>query len=778
MTAQLPNSYQSNFDSSKNYFEPLFFPGQGLAAYEKNDIFKLADNKRKELARLIVKEGDIVDGASPVVNNATGAVRVPAGKIWVKDEIIAYPESTFTIAIDETVKLGVYIVEKLISGGVNVGNDEDPDLLDPSADIDGKIYATSGRETSKRLQNVLTWGWKTDSEASQTTGVFYEVFSVNNGILILPTTVSSRSGIIEEIAIYDRDVNGPYIVEGLDVGFDYEEADTSTYFLNVAPGRANINGYKRSISANTRFELPFDPDLRQVTGDPFVITVGNVEYTETVTRGGTPGTADALGRSDIQSITSVTSLDGLTTYTVTTDYTLVGDTISWAPGGAEPAGAAEYLVTYEFTGATVETDKGPLDEVISVLAPLKITEETVVRGAIADSTDALANTSVVSLIEVKQGATTYTAGVDYQLTGSTVDWSLGGIEPSASSSYTVTYTYNKTIAADVGSLGSTTYTIDNQGAAGDLVNGSTVLTNYNYRLPRIDLLEFTQSGQLRRIKGVSQDARPNAPTNSPDSIGLVEITLDWLNAPTLRKIGNIAIKQGELQGIKNRLYTQGVLLAELQLTLNATLAGASNAGIFTDAFTDTDKTDAGKTQTLKIVDNTLTIPLTLTRGNLDNVNNQSFSTLTAADEVILDQSQKTAAVKINPFATFTAKVPITTDSPIDHQVDDTSDDTIIGVSNPDPIRIVIDPSYPVVIPSNGGTVPDPITPDPVHRLGLTELRDLIKDTKGINKLQPKGKAKTLAIVTKLNAGETLGVVKIGGVLVDTATGEVVKNKKS
>lgn len=779
MTAQLPNSYQSNFDPSKNYFEPLFFPGKGLAAYEKNDVFKLIDHKRKELAKLIVTEGDIVDGASPVVDSLTGDVRIPPGKIFVKDEIIPYPESTFTIAVDTTIKLGVFVEELLISGGEDEENNEDPDLLDPSADIDGKVYATSGTETSKRLQNKLTWGWK-DSEggASQEEGVFYGIFSVTNGILILPSTTTSKSGIVEEIARYDRDVNGNYIVKGLEVSFDYENIDSDFYILDVKPGTANVNGFKRTRTSNDKFRVDIDPDLRQVDNDPFVITVvNNLEYTATITKGSANG-SDALGRVDVQSISSVTSLDGLTTYTPTTDYVLSGNNISWAPGGVEPTTGAEYLVTFLFTGALVETDKAPIDSVSEVVANLEITEETVVRGAVANTTDSLAHTSVTALIEVKQGLTTFVPGTDYILTGSTVNWSPGGAEPSVTSSYTVTYRYNRSILPDTGSINNGQFTITNKGVNGDLVDGSSVLATYDYRLRRIDLLELDQSGNLNRVKGVSQDSNPNVPAASPNAIALATINLDWVNEPKVRNVGNIAIQQGDLQDLRNKQYTQGILIAELQLQLNAVLAGASNAGMFVDSFTDIDKTDLGIEQSLTIADDLLSMPLLVTTGDLDNEANLTYHTLEATDELIVEQNQRTAVMKINPYATFVAAQPIIIDTKIDYQVDDFTDRTMIGGSNPDPNSWIKNPG-PVNVTPTGGDDPvvDPKVPTLADRMTLAEFRQQIKDAKGVEQLSPKGRQQTLNAYVKLLSGEQIETVKVGKQTFDVDTGAMIKTKK-
>jgi hypothetical protein len=775
MSANLPNEYQNNFDANKNYVESLHFPGRGLAAYEVNEVLTMYDNKRLEVAKAIFQEGDII-GSSPVVNNATGGTIIPAGKIFARNEIIIYPEQTFVIPIDRPIKLGVFIQEVVVSGGTNVSNNEDPELLDPSANINpGKFYATSNQETSKRLKLNIQWGWK-DAIGGQTpgaVGVFYEVYDVDNGILILAPAATSRSGIIEEIARYDRDVNGSYIVRGFEVDFDYENADRDAYYLDIKSGVANVNGFKISRTANDRFELPIDPDTRLVSNDPDVLNIETLTFTETLEKGTANG-QDLLGRPDVQSIVEITSEDGFTTYVDGVDYQLNGNSVDWSLGGAEPATSDNYIVTYTFLGAEVQVDKAPLNDVTGIVAPLEITDENVIRGSVANTADTTANSPIVSIINVKQGATTFTQGVDYQLTGSTVDWSLGGAEPAPNSSYTVTYRYNKVILPDEGSISSDTFTITNQGIDGDIVDGSTVLVTYNFRLKRIDLLELAQNGLLRRIKGVSQERFPNQPEGSSDAIPLARIELDWENAPRITELFNIAIKQGELNAMKNRLFTQGVLLAEMKLELNASLDGASNAGIFAEAFVDIDKSDLGKPQTLLITDDQLTIPLDTVIGSPDqSALVQTFQTLDSTDEVIVEQSQRTAVMRINPYATFEVARPVEIDSKIDNQVDDFTDRTMAQSSNPDPFSWTKNPVNTTIV----DTIVEPPVLTVADRMTLTGLRDIVKDAKGIEKLKPKGVKKTLNIIAKLNAGETLGNVKIGSIVVDTATGAVVKNKR-
>lgn len=70
-----------------------------------------------------------------------------------------------------------------------------------------------------------------------------------------------------------------------------------------------------------------------------------------------------------------------------------------------------------------------------------ITNEKIERGS--GNTDTLSTpTSAHSIVSVGDlpGIPSYTDGVDYQLTGDTVDWSLGGSAPTAGDYYYVTYT--------------------------------------------------------------------------------------------------------------------------------------------------------------------------------------------------------------------------------------------------------------------------------------------------------------------------------------------------
>ena len=148
------------------------------------------------------------------------------------------------------------------------------------------------------------------------------------------------------------------------------------------------------------------------------------------------------------------------------------------------------------TGSMVVTvNRPPLAQVLD----LKVTQqkiETVAHGAFTGSRDVLTEPTVVAVLTVKQGGTTYTQGTDYKVVGDEIDWSPGGAEPAPGSSYQVTYQYIASVTPTA--LTDTGFTVSG------VVPGSTMYLDYQWQLPRVDVLALTADGQVERIKGISQ----------------------------------------------------------------------------------------------------------------------------------------------------------------------------------------------------------------------------------------------------------------------------------
>lgn len=161
------------------------------------------------------------------------------------------------------------------------------------------------------------------------------------------------------------------------------------------------------------------------------------------------------------------------------------------------------------------------------LDQVRITAEktvTVTHGAFSGAKDPLPDNSILSLVEVKQGATTYVQGTDYKLTSGQVDWSLVGAEPAPGSTYTVKYQYQTTNATVTG-LDSTGFTVS--GA----VSGTLVTIDYTFALPRIDAIVLDAEGRATRIKGVASQFSPAAPAIPSTELQIATIYHTWADDP-------------------------------------------------------------------------------------------------------------------------------------------------------------------------------------------------------------------------------------------------------
>ena len=157
---------------------------------------------------------------------------------------------------------------------------------------------------------------------------------------------------------------------------------------------------------------------------------------------------------------------------------------------------------------TFTLSKGPIESVEEVTIVKRVTE-TVTHGGFSGVADALAHSSVESIIEIRQGGTVYTSPASWVLSQGEIDWSPGGAEPSAGSTYTVDYRYYENVAPV--SVARNTITV--AGA----VNPSNILVDYVYKLPRIDVIAMDMSGVVLYLKGVSATSQAAAARRAVDA---------------------------------------------------------------------------------------------------------------------------------------------------------------------------------------------------------------------------------------------------------------------
>lgn len=293
---------------------------------------------------------------------------------------------------------------------------------------------------------------------------------------------------------------------------------------------------------------------------------------------------------------------------------------------------------------TILLDRYPVANVTQV----RITAQKVVsmtHGAYSGAQDALPDTSVLSIVSVSQGGTTYVNGTDYKLTSGKVDWSLTGAEPATGSTYSVTYQYITTITP----TNVTTTSIDVTGA----VTGSLVLVSYNQNLPRLDRVCVTEDGQLVFIKGVSADYNPILPDVPENMLALATVKQTWDTTRAVIQDGVRVVPMNELVNMSSRIDYVLSLVAQqrLESDINLREAGAKK-GLFTDPFLDDSQRDQGIVQTGAIFGGELQLPVSGSIQYVDNRGPNGVSFLNKTEVSSIQQIARTGSMLVNPYMAF------------------------------------------------------------------------------------------------------------------------------
>ena len=303
-----------------------------------------------------------------------------------------------------------------------------------------------------------------------------------------------------------------------------------------------------------------------------------------------------------------------------------------------------------FTGttggtATVQLNRFPLDAVLEVVITRQKTI-SITRGGFSGGQDTLPDVSVLSIVSVTQAPTTYTATTDYFLNGDKVDWSPGGIEPASGSTYSITYQYLGTVTPDSFNLQTGVVTVT--GA----VNGSLVLTDYRWKLPRYDKLCVSREGTFSRVKGISTRFNPLPPAVPSSLLSLATIEWKWGATPSVANDGIRAIPFDQLERMRSLIVDLFDLVAVERLRTDiSSREPSSKRGIFVDPFIDDDLRDQGLTQTAAIVNGTLQLPIAPRVYQAPTNNTQDWM-LPYTEVIILEQTRQTGNSKINPYQSF------------------------------------------------------------------------------------------------------------------------------
>lgn len=359
-------SYYNRYTRATGWKDLLFQGGRGLQSAELNELQAVLTDERAQLASLITREGT-VRGCEILVDGTT--VTITPGQVYFGRYFHDVPGGDVTITGVGEERIGIRFTE------VEVDEIADPTLLDPALN-----WSNFGQAGAHRLTFSSTITVDDDS-------ALY-LYTLRNGEVVSePSTEYGE--LLDLLARRTQDESGSYLVRGMRVSI--EPLDASQYYAVIGAGKAYVLGYEINVPANFRVPVNRPLATRTVTNEvqiyddlvtlyplnaqpvaAIVQVTATVEVTQSITRGGTPGGVDTLPLTPVVSIELVEQ--GATTYTVTTDYVRVGDTIDWSPGGIEPGTGTSYDVTWRYIATlTDDTDyqlTGNDLEILGVLEPV------------------------------------------------------------------------------------------------------------------------------------------------------------------------------------------------------------------------------------------------------------------------------------------------------------------------------------------------------------------------------------------------------------------------
>ncbi len=256
--------YYNRFSASDNYDQVEFLASKGLQSAELNEVQAIFNNRLQNISNVLFKDGGVVRGGSATIDAQSGYVTLESGAIYVAGAVREVGAGTFTIPPTGSLQLGVRLVE------TNVTENDNAALRDPA--VGTRNYQEGG---AARKQRVITWAWSGDGNA----GTFYSVYDILNAVLVDQTERPSLDAAAQLVARYDRDANGSYIVNGLNLIALGKDATESNYVFSVQDGVANVLGQKITKPQATPQSFLIDPDLQSIANEP---RVSNTNSTQTI----------------------------------------------------------------------------------------------------------------------------------------------------------------------------------------------------------------------------------------------------------------------------------------------------------------------------------------------------------------------------------------------------------------------------------------------------------------------------------------------------------------
>ncbi len=357
----------------------VFGEGDITQGADVNEAFSIERTHRSQVADLIAKDGDRLEGADIIVDKVAETVQLTDGVIYLRGSPRKVPEKLLTsVTMTGDVRIGVKVQETVLTAA------DDP------------LYygLAEGKESFNEpgaVRTKLTFSWAFNGDAQP--GEFYDYVLLRDGSIVSQDAPPVLSGVQQQIALYDREANGNYIASGCEVSALGKAGDNQVF--SIEAGSCNVLGYKITRPTSNRYEEVEAPDLGTVDAEAYTFDDGGSgtivittrrfpvaavssaiitkETTQTIIKGVTDST-DGLPNTGVTTIIEVRQ--GATVYVDGTDYVRVGDTVEWQNGGTQPLTGSSYDVTYRYLDAV--TPDAVTDS--SVTLSGGVTGETVLLG--------------------------------------------------------------------------------------------------------------------------------------------------------------------------------------------------------------------------------------------------------------------------------------------------------------------------------------------------------------------------------------------------------------
>lgn len=291
----------------------------------------------------------------------------------------------------------------------------------------------------------------------------------------------------------------------------------------------------------------------------------------------------------------------------------------------------------------------PVWEYVNLRVPTRKTI-TMTHGNFSGCQDALPDSAVLQIVEVRQGNVVFRPDVDYVRSGDKIDWAPGGNEPATGSSFQATYDFLNT-NVEPKNADYDGFTVENA------VAGSSIMISYQQALPRVDRLCLNPGGLFSFVTGLASEYGARAPQAPADSLALASIFQNWRGTPEVENDGVRVVPFSRMLAQDRRMdwIESQVARNRLEMDLGTREAG-QRTGMLVDPFLDDSVRDQGLAQTAAIVGGCLTLAVK-TPANMPALAGSVPKiplALNYSAEERLSQTLVTGEMRVNPYMAFTA----------------------------------------------------------------------------------------------------------------------------